>query len=112
MIKSRLRLRRSTRTIAVKAKTLASGKYTESNALTGLVATWEPAEVDESYGDAGQLALATDVFWFEAAAGSSLPAIEEKHVLVDAASVRYEVISVTDQGGGGSRLKVITRRVK
>lgn len=112
MVKSRLRLRRSTKTINVKVKTLSGGKYTESNAYSGLTATWEPAEVDEVYGDAGQLALATDVFWFEAAAGASLPAIEEKHVLVDAASVSYEVISVTDQGGGGSRLKVVTRRMK
>lgn len=114
MIKSRLRLRRETKTVSVKVKTKTAGqaKHTESNAYTSLVATHEPRQAEEMATDSGALVVVTDVFWFEAAAGESLPAIEEKHVLVDAASVRYEVVSVADQGGGGDRLKVMTRRLR
>lgn len=111
MIKSRLRVRRQKKTVSVRAKTLTAGKYVESSAYTGLVATWEPAMVEEVYSAAGQVAFATDVFWFEPTTGS-LPTIEEQHVIVDAAGLRYEVISTTSQGGEGNRLKALTRRVK
>lgn len=113
MIKSRLRMRRVTKTVSVKEKTLASGQYSEADGsgLTGLTATWEPISGDEELTEAGKIVIPTDVFWFEPAVGGSLPAITENHVLV-AGGVRYEVVMRPEnQAGGGNRLKVMTRRV-
>jgi hypothetical protein len=54
-----------------------------------------------------------DVFWFERVVSTGLlPAIEEKNVLKDSGNVRYEAIEVSDEGGQGNRLKVITRRLR
>ena len=114
MIKSRLAQRRITKTITVKVKTLASGQYTEAtvSGMAALVAQREQAEATEYMTDAGAMVDVTDVFWFEVAAGVTLPAIEEKHVLIDGDSVRYEAVSVTDQGGEGEVLKVMVRRLR
>lgn len=111
MITSRLRQRRPTKTITVKQKTFAGGQHTESNLLTGLTATYEQIAAFEVVGDGGAVVIVTDVFWFEPASGS-LPAIEEKHVLVDGSGNRYEVVAVSNQAGGGNRLKVITRSLR
>jgi hypothetical protein len=112
MIKSRLQLRRKKKTITVKSKALASGQYAETNLLTELSASREPRDAFEFTSDGGTIVTVTDVFWFEAEAGESLPAIEEKHVLVDDSAVRYEVINVADMGGEGDRLRVMTRRLR
>ena len=114
MIKSRLRQRRKTKTVAVKVKTLASGQYSETtvSGMANLVATHEEREAQEIDGDGGALVVVTDVFWFEVAAGETLPAIEEKYVLVDSDSQRYEVMQVIDQGGMDDRLRVMTRRLR
>lgn len=113
MIGSRLRQRRTTKTITVKSKTLSAGQYSESNALTGLTATHDPGGGDEQIAPEGEFVVVTDVFWFEPTTpGGSLPGITAAHVLVDENSVRYEVVANTiDQANGGSRLKVMTRRV-
>lgn len=111
MIGSRIRRRRTTKTITVKSKTLASGQYTEANSITGLTATHEPFAGDEIISDAGAIVIATDVFWFEQVSGT-LPAINENHVLIDSGSIRYEVVAKpVNQAGNGNRLKVLTRRV-
>lgn len=112
MIKSRLRDRRQTKTITVKAKTFASGQYTEATLYSGLIATYEQRQAVETATDGGAVVVVTDVFYFEPVTTGTLPAIEEKHVLIDSGSVRYEVVSVADQGGGGNRLEVITRRLR
>lgn len=114
MIKSRLRLRRVTKTIDVKVKTQASGQYTEASVsgLSSLTATHEQRNAFEATTDAGAVVIVTDVFWFEQLSSGSLPAIEEKHVLVDGDSQRYEVLTVQDQGGMGDRLMVMCRRIK
>lgn len=112
MIKSRLRMRRTPVTITVKNKSRSGVQYSEGNAYTGLVATHEQPDAYETLGDAGAPVLVTDVFWFEAAAGASLPVITEAHVLVDGSGTRYEVIMAQDQGGNGSRLKVATKRLR
>ena len=117
MIKSRLQTRRNTKTVAVKVKTLTSGTdipYTEAtvSGLSAVVATFEQGDPIEISTDAGTIIIVPTTFWFEALAGSSLPAIEEKHVLVDTDSVRYEVLAINDQGGGDDRLEVITRRLR
>ena len=114
MIKSRLRDRRVKLTIDVKEKTLVSGQYSEStvSGLGALVATREQAESTELVTDAGALVNISDTLWFEAIAGNDLPAIEEKHVLVDGDSVRYEAVSVQNMGGEQDRLKVMCRRLR
>jgi hypothetical protein len=114
MIKSRLQSRRVAVTVAVKVKTLTSGQYSEANVsgLSSVTATKEPRDAFEFTSDGGTIVTVTDVFWFEAVAGASLPAIEEKHVLVDSSSIRYEVVNVSDQGGEGDRLRVMTRRLR
>ena len=112
MIKSRLRVRRVTKTITVKQKAFASGQHSESNLETGLTATYEPVASFEIVGDGGAVIVVTDVFWFEQKSDGTLPAIEEQHVLVDASSNRYEVVAVTNQAGGGNRLKVMTRSLR
>jgi len=114
VIKSRLQERRTQLTITVKVKTLSSGQYSEAtvSGMSALTATREQRDAFEITDDAGTQVLVSDVFWFEAIAGASLPAIEEQHVLIDASSVRYEVLSVADQGGDGDRLRVMTKRLR
>ncbi len=114
MIKSRLQSRRTTVTVAVKVKTRANSQYSEANVsgLSAVTCTKEPRDAFEFTSDGGAIVTVTDVFWFEAVAGASLPAIEEKHVLVDGSSVRYEVVNVADQGGEDDRLRVMTRRLR
>ena len=114
MIKSRLRRRRTSKTFEVKVKTLASGQHTEANVagLSAIVGTREERDAVEVANDAGAIVGVTDVFWFEPKAGDSIPAIEEKHVLIDGDSVRYEVLQVINQAGQDNRLRVLTRRVR
>ena len=115
MIKSRLQIRRNKKTVSVLDRTLSSGKYVESivGALSNLEATYEQQDAFEVATDGGAVVTVTDVFWFEAKAGEDLPAIEEKHVIREKGTlVRYEVLQVQDQGGGGNRLRVMTRRLR
>lgn len=114
MIGSRLRERRNTKTMTVKVKTIASGKHTEANVsgLSSLTATWEPLSPEETVTEGGSVVIVTERFWFDKLSDGTLPAIEEKHVLVDSSSVRYEVVRVKNQGGQGERLEVTTRRVR
>lgn len=111
MIGSRLRERRLQLTVSVKLKTLTSGQMVESSAFTGLIATHEQPDANEFVTDAGAVVVVTDVFWFEPVAGV-LPAITEKHVIVDASSNRYEVVMVQNQAGEGNRIKVMTRALR
>lgn len=110
-IDSRLRRRRVKVIVAVKLKTLTAGQNVESNLYTGLVATHEQPDASEMFTDAGALVVVTDVFWFEAI-GWALPAITEKHTIVDASNNRYEVVMVQNQAGEGNRLKVMTRALR
>lgn len=112
---SRLQVRRVQKTIDVKVKTLASGKYTEANVmgLTSLTPTFEQRNAMEENTDAGGLVNILDVFFFERLVTTNiLPAIREQHILVDSDSVRYEVIEVSNEGGQGNRLKVSCRRIR
>jgi hypothetical protein len=112
---SRLQVRRPQKTVNVKVKTLASGKYTEANVtgLTSLTPTYEQRNAIEENTDAGGLVNILDVFFFERLTTTNiLPAIREQHILVDGDSVRYEVVEVSDEGGQGNRLKVSTRRLR
>jgi len=111
MIASRLRERRVQLGVSVKLKTLTAGQHVESNLATGLIATHEQPDASEMFTDAGALVIVTDVFWLERVNGT-LPAITEKHVIVDASSNRYEVVMVQNQGGEGNRLKVMTRALR
>ncbi len=112
--KSRIRERRQTLTIDVKVKTLSSGQNTEAtvSGLGSLTATREQRDAFELTTDAGATVIISDVFWFEQLSNGTLPAIEEKHVLVDGSSVRYEVLNGADMGGEGNRLRVMTRRLR
>ncbi len=112
---SRLQVRRPQKTVSVKVKTLASGKYTEANVagLTGLTPTFEQRNAFEEHTDAGGTVNILDVFFFERLVATNiLPAIREQHVIVDGDSVRYEVIEVSNEGGQGNRLKVSCRRLR
>ena len=113
---SRLQIRRPQKTVGVKAKTLGGGgQYTEANVggLTNLTPTWEQRNAMEEHTDAGGLTNVVDVFWFERLLTTNiLPAIREQHVIVDSDDVRYEVFEVSDEGGGGNRLKVTCRRLR
>lgn len=111
MIGSRLRERRRQLTVSVKLKTLTAGQNVESSLYTGLTATHEQPDAFEAFTDGGALVVVTDVFWFAPVSGS-LPAITEKHVIIDASSNRYEVVMVQDQAGEGDRLKVTTRALR
>ncbi len=114
MIKSRLRQRRKTDTVTVKVKSRSNSQYSEATdaGLVDLVVTRSQQDVFEQTADAGTIVTVGDMFYFEAVAGESLPAIEEKHVLVDSSAVRYEVLRVTDVAGEGNRLMVATRRLR
>ena len=110
MIGSRIHERRVQMTVTVKLKTLTAGQNVESNLATGLIATHSQPDAAELFTDAGALVVVTDVFWFEPVSGT-LPAITEKHVILDASNNRYDVVMVQNQGGEGNRLKVLTRSV-
>lgn len=112
---SRLQARRVQKTVSVKGKTLTSGQFTEGNVtgLTNLTPTYEQRSAFEENIDAGGTVNILDVFFFERLESTgALPAIREKHVLIDSDSVRYEVLEVSDEGGQGNRLKVSTRRLR
>ncbi len=112
---SRLQVRRTSKTVDVKIKTLANGQFTEANiiGLTSLTPTFEQRNAMEESTDAGGLTNILDIFFFERLLATNiLPAIREQHVLVDSDSVRYEVIEVSDEGGQGNRLKVSCRRLR
>lgn len=94
---------------------MASGKFTEANVtgLAGLTPTFEQRNAEEEATDAGGLVNILDIFFFERLIATNiLPAIREKHILVDGSSIRYEVIEVSDEGGQGNRLKVSCRRLR
>ena len=114
---SRLQIRRVQKTVDIKVKTRTSGsaQFTEANVsgLTSLTPTFEQRTATEEQVDAGALVNIVDVFFFEKLTATDvLPAIREKHVIVDGSSVRYEVIEVSDEGGQGNRLKVTSRRLR
>ena len=112
---SRLQIRRVQKTVDVKVRSLASGQHSEANVsgLTSLTPTYEQRNALEENTDAGGIVNIVDVFFFERLTATNvLPAIREKHVLVDSSSVRYEVIEVSDEGGQGNRLKVTCRRAR
>lgn len=110
---SRLQVRRVQKTVSVAVKTLTAGKHVESNAYTGLTPTHEQMSASELSSDIGLTVPVVDVFWFERlTATNALPVIEEKHILTDSGSQDYEVIEVSNEGGQGNRLKVITRRLR
>lgn len=98
-------------TCSVKLKTLTAGQNVETSLTTGLIATHEQPDASELFTDAGALVVVTDVFWFEPVSGT-LPAITEKHTVIDASNNRYEVVMVQNQGGEGNRLKVMTRALR
>jgi hypothetical protein len=112
---SRLQVRRPQKTVDVKIKTLSAGQYAESNVLglTNLTPTHEQRNAIEEHTDAGGLVPVVDVFFFERLLTTRvLPAIREQHVIVDSDDVRYEVFEVSDEGGGGNRLKATCRRLR
>lgn len=113
---SRLQIRRPQKVVDVKEKTLGGGgQYTEANVtgLTNLTATFEQRNAMEEHTDAGGTVNIVDVLFFERLITTSiLPAIREQHVIVDSDSVRREVFEVSDEGGGGDRLKVSCRRLR
>lgn len=113
---SRLQIRRPQKTVDVKKKTLGGGgQYTEANVagLTGLTPTFEQRNAMEEHTDAGGAVNIVDVLFFERLITTGiLPAIREQHMVVDSDSVRYEVFEVSDEGGGGDRLKVSCRRLR
>lgn len=99
-------------TMTLKVKTLSSGQNTESTVGGPLIATREQRDAFEIVSDIGTTAIISDVFWFEQLPDETLPAIEEKHILIDVNSIRYEVLNVANQGGEGNRLRVMTRRIR
>jgi len=110
MIGSRLRNRRNTRTVDIITKSLSP--YAETNAYTGLTATYEQRDAFELMTEAGAVIMVTDIFWLAPATpGASLPTITEGQVIYDG-STRYEIIQVQEQGGGGQRLRAMTRRMR
>lgn len=109
MIGSSLRGMRNRLTVNVYSRTL-SPTYSETIVYTGLTATREQRDAYEQMSETGAIITITDVFWFEPVNGV-LPVINEGHLLT-CDSVRYEVLQVMDQGGGNSRLRVMTRRLR
>lgn len=115
LIGSRLQIRRPQKTVDVKVKTRSGGQYTEANVagLTSLTPTYEQRNAIEEHTDAGGTVNVVDVFFFERLTTTNiLPTIREQHVIVDSDDVRYEVFEVSDEGGGGDRLKVTCRRLR
>lgn len=113
---SRLQIRRPQKTVDVKEKTPSGGgQYTEANVtgLTNLMPTFEQRNAMEEHTDAGGTVNIVDVLFFERLITAGiLPAIREQNVIVDSDSVRREVFEVSDEGGGGNRLKVSCRRLR
>lgn len=113
---SRLQIRRPQKTVDIKAKTLgAGGQYTEANVtgLTNLTPTYEQRNAIEEHTDAGGLTNVVEVLFFERLLTTGiLPGIREQHVIVDSDDVRYEVFEVSNEAGGGNRLKVSSRRLR
>ncbi len=112
---SRLQIRRPQKTVDVKIKSKSGGQFTEANVsgLTNLTPTYEQRNAQEEHTDVGGLTNVVDVFFFERLLATDiLPAIREQHVIVDSDDVRYEVFEVSDEGGGGNRLKVTCRRLR
>lgn len=112
---SRLQVRRPQKTVNVKVKSPSGGKFTEANVtgLTDLTPTYEQRNAMEEHTDGGGLTNVVDVFWFERLITTNvLPAIREQHVIVDGDDVRYEVMEISNEGGGGDRLKVACRRLR
>ena len=116
---SKLQVRRIQKTVdvLVKTKTPSQAIFTEAAVagLTSLTPTFEQRTATEEQVDAGALVNIVDVFFFERLVSTGiLPAIREKHVIVDSAdaTIRYEVLEISDEGGQGNRLKVTTRRLR
>lgn len=102
MVGSRIAMRGVTATVSVID---ASG----TTVYSSLTAVYEQGTVQEREGAFSDLASRViDVFFFEPVNGS-LPAIEEKHIIVWS-STRYRVDSAINQAGQGNRLRVQTTR--
>lgn len=110
MIGSRIVNRLIKLTVDVKSKTLSGGQFNESNIYSSLTATTGSPIVLELVTDAGAIVVLATPFWFEPVNGS-LPAITEKHVIVNGSN-RYEVIMAQKQGGQEDMLKVMTRALR
>jgi hypothetical protein len=102
MIKSRLRERRKTETVTIK-------NYTGATIASGLTATREPKLAAPVVTDDGVIFIETINFYFADTAGV-LPTISYKNLVVDAASLKYEVLAVVPEGGESNRLGVVTKR--
>lgn len=109
MIKSRLRQRQTVKTVDVVTRSYASGVYSDSYVYRNLNARYEQQQLTDLADDWGKSTEVVDVFWFEELSTGLLPVIEPKHFILDG-TTRYEVITTTNQAGGGSRLKVTCRR--
>lgn len=113
---SRLQIRRPQKTVNVLVKTRqASGQYTETNVigLTNLTPTYEQRNAMEEHTDAGGTVNIVDVFFFERLVTTGLlPEVREQHVLLDSDNVRYEVMEISSEGGGGNRLMTKCRRLR
>lgn len=112
---SRLQIRRPQKTVDVKVKSKSGGQFTEANVLglTNLTPTHEQRNAIEEHTDVGGLVPVVDVLFFERLLTTGiLPGIREKHVIVDSDDVRYEVLKVKNEAGGGNRLKVTCRRLR
>jgi len=109
VIKSRLRQRRITKTVAVVSRSYASGSYSDTTVYSRLTAAYEQTRQEDYNDEWGKYTQIVDVFWFEPLASGSLPAIEPKHFITEGSN-RYEVTEVTNQAGMGERLKVVCRK--
>jgi hypothetical protein len=110
---SRLHVRRPKKTVDVLVKTRVNDQHTEAivPGLGGLTPTYEQRNAIEEHTDAGGLVNIVIVFFFERLIATGiLPAIREEHVISDSDSNRYEIFEVSDEGGGGNRLKVTCRQ--
>jgi hypothetical protein len=102
MYNSSLRRRRKTETVTIK-------NYAGTTIASGLTATREPKLAAPVVTDDGVIFIETINFYFANTAGV-LPTIAYKNLVVDAASLKYEVLAVQAQGGESDRLKVVTKR--
>lgn len=111
---SRLRLRRQAKTVTVKSRAHSGSTYTESNQEQNLIATWESRQVQDVNSDkTGTFYTVTDVFFFEKDNDCNFPTINNGDVIIDnATSQRYEIMHVSNEGGGNHRLMVSTKRLE
>ena len=111
---SRVRLRRQTKTVTVKSRTHSGSTYTENNQELLLIATWEPRQVQDTNSETtGTFYTVTDVFFFEKDNDCGFPTIGNGDVIIDNdTSQRYEVMNVSNEGGGNHRLMVSTKRLE